>query len=129
MHHAHALDSRSSFAIQAGHGEDALQGEPEQKRSGASLHAWASCYRSLAMNHDLISGTRLLGKGHIRHVRAQRGRRVELLSGSLWITQDGDRRDIVLAAGEAFDFDRGGDALLSAFADSRYLLLDAEGAY
>jgi hypothetical protein len=28
-------------------------------------------------------------------------------------------------AGEAFDFDRRGDALLSAFADSRYLLLDA----
>ena len=44
---------------------------------------------------------------------------------SIWITQDGDLRDIVLEAGEAFDFDRGGDALLSAFADSRYLLLDA----
>jgi len=76
------------------------------------------------MNHDLISGTRLLGKGRIRHVHAREGRRVELLSGSLWITQDGDRRDIVLAPGEAFDFDRRGDALLSAFADSRYLLLD-----
>jgi hypothetical protein len=34
-------------------------------------------------------------------------------------------RDFVLEAGEAFDFDRRGDALLSAFADSRYLLLDA----
>ena len=78
------------------------------------------------MNNDLISGTRLLGKGHIRHLHADAGRRVECLSGSLWITQDGDRRDIVLRAGEAFDFDRRGDALLSAFADSRYLLLDAD---
>jgi hypothetical protein len=78
------------------------------------------------MNNDLVNGTRLLGKGHIRHVRGDKGRRVELLSGSLWITQDGDLRDVVLAAGEAFDFDRRGDALLSAFADSRYLLLDAE---
>jgi Protein of unknown function (DUF2917) len=77
-----------------------------------------------AMNNDLISGTRVLGKGRIRHVHAWQGRRVELLSGSLWITQDGDRRDIVLKAGEAFDFDRRGDALLSAFDDSRYLLLD-----
>lgn len=77
------------------------------------------------MNQDLINGTRSLGKGLIRHVRAEAGRRVECLSGSIWITQDGDRRDIVLAAGEAFDFDRRGDALLSAFADSRYLLLDA----
>ncbi len=77
------------------------------------------------MNQDLISGARSLDKGHIRHVHAHAGRRVECLSGSLWITQDGDRRDIVLTAGEAFDFDRQGDALLSAFADSRYLLLDA----
>lgn len=80
------------------------------------------------MNHDLISGTRVLGKGRVRHVHGEAGRRVECLSGSLWITQDGDLRDVVLAAGEAFDFDRHGDALLSAFADSRYLLLDAEDA-
>jgi len=77
------------------------------------------------MNNELINGTRLLGKGHIRHVHGDKGRRVELVSGSLWITQDGDLRDVVLAPGEAFDFDRRGDALLSAFADSRYLLLDA----
>ena len=78
------------------------------------------------MNNELVNGTRLLGKGHIRHVNGEKGRRVELVSGSLWITQDGDLRDVVLAPGEAFDFDRRGDALLSAFADSRYLLLDAE---
>ena len=77
------------------------------------------------MNQDLINGSRSLDKGRIRHVRAEKGRRVECLSGSIWITQDGDLRDIVLGAGEAFDFDRRGDALLSAFDDSRYLLLDA----
>ena len=77
------------------------------------------------MNQDLINGTRNLDKGRIRHVHADKGRRVECLTGSIWITQDGDLRDIVLGAGEAFDFDRRGDALLSAFADSRYLLLDA----
>ena len=48
------------------------------------------------MNQDLINGTRSLDKGRIRHVHAEPGRRVECLSGSLWITQDGDRRDIVL---------------------------------
>ncbi len=77
------------------------------------------------MNQDLINGSRNLAKGRIRHVSAERGRRVECLSGSIWITQDGDLRDVVLAPGEAFDFDRRGDALLSAFADSRYLLLDS----
>ena len=77
------------------------------------------------MNQDLINGARTLAKGRVRHVHAELGRRVECLSGSIWITQDGDLRDVVLSAGEAFDFDRRGDALLSAFADSRYLLLEA----
>lgn len=77
------------------------------------------------MNQDLLTGARTLGKGKIRHLNAESGRRVEVLSGSIWITQDGDLRDIVLASGEAFDFDRAGDALLSAFDDSRYLVLDA----
>ena len=77
------------------------------------------------MNQDLIKGTCSLAQGQVRHVRADTGRRLECLGGSIWITQDGDLRDIVLRAGEGFDFDRRGDALLSAFADSRYLLLDA----
>ena len=76
------------------------------------------------MNEDLIKGSHALAKGRIRHVRAHAGQRIECLSGSIWITQDGDLRDVVLATGEAFEFDRGGDALLSAFADSRYLILD-----
>jgi len=76
------------------------------------------------MNQDLLNGTRTLDKGKVRHLHAENGRRVEVLSGSIWITQDGDLRDIVHQDGEAFDFDRAGDALLSAFADSRYLVLD-----
>jgi len=76
------------------------------------------------MNQDLLSGARTLGKGKVRHLHAQSGRRVEVLSGAIWITQDGDLRDIVLGSGEAFDFERAGDALLSAFDDSRYLVLD-----
>jgi len=76
------------------------------------------------MNQDLLNGARTLGKGQVRHLHAESGRRVEVLSGALWITQDGDLRDIVLGDGEAFDFERAGDALLSAFDDSRYLVLD-----
>jgi hypothetical protein len=73
---------------------------------------------------EMIEGAHVLDKGKIGHVRAERGRRLEVVSGTIWITQDGDLRDIVLGPGEAFDFDRRGDALLSAFADSRYLVLD-----
>ena len=77
------------------------------------------------MNNDLLLAARSLAKGRIRHLPAHVGRSVECLSGSLWITQDGDQRDIVLGPGEAFAFDRHTDALLSAFDDSRYLVLDA----
>ena len=76
------------------------------------------------MDNDLLLASRSLAKGHIRHLPAQVGRSVECLSGSLWITQDGDRRDIVLGPGEAFAFDRRTDALLSAFDDSRYVVLE-----
>jgi hypothetical protein len=77
------------------------------------------------MNHDLILAARALVKGRIRRIHGALGKRVECLDGSLWITQDGDRRDVLLAGGEAFEFDRPGDALVSALADSRYLMLQA----
>ncbi len=77
------------------------------------------------MRNDLIFDTRLLTKGRIRRVHHPVGRRVECVTGSLWITQDGDLRDIVLAAGESFVFDHKGDALISALDDSSFLLLEA----
>ena len=46
------------------------------------------------------------------------------MTGSLWVTQDGNPRDIVLAPGESFTFDQRGDALISAFDDARFLLLE-----
>ena len=76
------------------------------------------------MNNDLILGAHVLAKSRVRRVPASRGRRVECLSGCLWITQDGDPRDVVLNSGDAFEFDRNG-AILSALDDSRYVLLDA----
>ena len=78
------------------------------------------------MNNDLNLDTRTLGKGRIRRIHETRpfGHRIECLSGALWITQDGDSRDIVLAPGDSFSFDRTGDALISALDDSRFLLLE-----
>jgi len=78
------------------------------------------------MNNDLLLGARRLTKGRILRVHHALGHRVECVSGSLWITQDGDPRDFVLEPGEGLAFDRPGDALVSAFADSHFLLLDAE---
>ena len=77
------------------------------------------------MNNDLLLAARALAKGRTRHLPAHVGRTVECLSGAIWITQDGDLRDVVLGPGDTFAFDRHVDALLSAFADSRYVVLDA----
>lgn len=41
-----------------------------------------------------------------------------LLKGCLWITMDGDRRDIVLGAGESWTVERNGRTLLHAEAAS-----------
>ena len=76
------------------------------------------------MNNELINGTRLLGKGHIRHVHGDKGRRVELVSGSLWITQDGDPRDIVLAPGESVVLERSTPTIVQAFEPALITIAD-----
>jgi hypothetical protein len=47
---------------------------------------------------------------------------VRVVSGSLWITQDGDTRDIVLEAGQSFEPDRNGVVLLSPIGTAAILL-------
>ena len=76
------------------------------------------------MKNDLLLSARTLPKGAVRRVPMPLGRRLECITGALWLTQDGDRRDVVLGPGDAFDFDSAGDALVSALADSRYVLLE-----
>jgi hypothetical protein len=60
-------------------------------------------------------------------LRGQAGRRVECLAGSVWVTQDRDRRDIVLVAGQGFTLDRPGMAVVSALSDARFAVRDAAG--
>ncbi|MEO5883643.1 MAG: DUF2917 domain-containing protein [Caldimonas sp.] len=76
------------------------------------------------MRNDLMLDSRTLAKGRIRRVHHPLGHRVECVSGTLWVTQDGDLRDIVLSAGESFAFDQRGGALISALDDARFLLLE-----
>lgn len=42
------------------------------------------------------------------------GRRITVIEGNVWVTQDSDPRDIVLGAGDGFCFDRHADALVSS---------------
>lgn len=55
-----------------------------------------------------------LPKGRTLTLRKPLGQRVECLDGCVWITLDGDPRDVVLEAGQAFTADRNQPALIHA---------------
>ncbi len=65
-----------------------------------------------------------LRKGEIHRIHHGRGQRLEALHGCLWVTIDNDLRDIFVAPGQGFTIDRGGDTLISAVADSRFVTLE-----
>ncbi len=77
--------------------------------------------------NDLNTAAISLRKGDIHRLRDRRGHRIEALSGTLWVTIDNDLRDIVLEVGEGFDIGGSGDALVSALADARFVLLEPVG--
>lgn len=55
-----------------------------------------------------------LEKGGMHRIVGGMGTLVAGLAGNVWITQDDDRRDIVLGAGETFRIDRPGSAIVTA---------------
>jgi len=73
---------------------------------------------------DLHPASISLRKGEIHRIHHGLGQRIEAVSGCLWVTIDNDLRDIFVAAGEGFTIDRDGDTLLSAMADSSFVLLE-----
>ncbi len=64
---------------------------------------------------------RLAGRKLVRLHDAS-GSTVRAIDGSVWITQEGDRRDIVLGPGESFTVDRHGAALVWPFDDAVVLV-------
>lgn len=57
----------------------------------------------MGLSFTTASEATLIGlpKRRLLRIAAPRGTRIENRRGSVWITQEGDRRDVVLAAGEA----------------------------
>src|SRR5262245_80545 len=70
------------------------------------------------MNIQLDNGNFQLARhGHLT-VMDGRGSSMQCLFGSVWVTQDGDPRDIVLGAGDRFTLDRDGLAIVYATSDA-----------
>ena len=75
--------------------------------------------------NDLDRAAITVRKSEVFRLGGARGQRIESVLGSVWITIDGDPRDIVLDTGEGFSVDRDANVLISALlADARIVLLD-----
>jgi hypothetical protein len=70
------------------------------------------------MNIQLHKGNLQLARHQHVEVIDGRGASMRCLFGSVWLTQDGDPRDIVLAAGDTFTLDRDGVAIVFATDDA-----------
>jgi hypothetical protein len=78
------------------------------------------------MNNDLNHSGTFLARGALQRVKDGKGTWVQCLEGNLWLTQEDDARDIVLAAGDEALIERAGTSVVSALSDSRFVLLRAD---
>jgi Protein of unknown function (DUF2917) len=60
-----------------------------------------------------------LGRRDTLTLEAARGALVRCLEGLVWITQDGDRADHIVAAGDSFRVDRDGSVIVQATRPAR----------
>lgn len=65
-----------------------------------------------------------IARNEILEVKQPLGVTIECLEGSIWVTLDGDSRDVVLGAGQAFIVDRKQRTLLQALDTARVRLIE-----
>ena len=80
------------------------------------------------MNITLETSDLCLARRQLLRLSDSAGVRIEARSGSVWVTQDHDLRDVVLHPGESFTIDSAGRALVQAFEPSRIALSAAQSS-
>lgn len=68
-----------------------------------------------------------LGRGELVRIPRSTGMTIAVHSGSVWLTQDRDPRDIVLSPGDSFEIDENELTVVQALETTRFLLLPAVG--
>jgi Protein of unknown function (DUF2917) len=90
------------------------------------MDAPKTCVKERTMDHSQIASSIPVRSGQPLRIANGFGRRIAVLEGHVWVTQDGDPRDIVLGAGDDFRFDRQVPALVSSL-DGDARILPEEG--
>ena len=75
------------------------------------------------MKFDLDQSTIQLAEGNLISLPDAKGSTIAVLWGSIWLTQDGDRRDHEVNAGESFNVNGDGMVVISAFENSALTIL------
>lgn len=78
------------------------------------------------MRPELERDVVFLKRDGLLRIRAIADRKIVCVRGTVWLTQEGDRRDIVLVPGATFVLDRAGIALAWATGGDAALVLDEE---
>jgi hypothetical protein len=79
--------------------------------------------KGAAMDINLHGATIALPAHGVTTLEDARGVRLMAVAGSFWVTQDGDRRDYFLAAGEDLDITTDGAVVIEAQTESRLAVL------
>ncbi|MGZ3158745.1 MAG: DUF2917 domain-containing protein [Burkholderiaceae bacterium] len=82
--------------------------------NGNALNAWVETVPA-------EGSVALRQEQHLR-LRDALGWTIKAVSGTIWITQESDSRDIVLKAGDSFVLDRPGSTLVSPLGDAKLCL-------
>jgi len=81
------------------------------------------------MHTDLNLAATHLQRGELQRVPDAQGSLVLCLSGTLWLTQEGDAHDIVLDAGDEARIEHAGLSILSALRDASFVLTPENGSH
>ena len=74
------------------------------------------------MKLELASGALRLARGQTLKIQDAVGSTIYAREGSVWITEENSRKDVVLEPGSTFRIDRPGITLVQAFADASIAL-------
>jgi hypothetical protein len=80
------------------------------------------------MRLDLQAAAVHLARGKAIRVRDGAGSTLQVLAGSVWVTEENSPRDVVLKPGQCWQLARSGLAIIEAFSDASISLLDSRSA-